>query len=139
MTTANEILATKISDLDPTEPGNLYCGNCGTDYSGMTVGDLKEHVGHRGCPACKQYLAEFIADERRRITISGNWRKNGPENEWAGSGTVDQYGAVECSANLDGDAYDLIEEQIANGDTEGSVTVEAEDGREITYHWEIAE
>jgi len=74
---------------------------------------------------------------RRKITISGNWRKGGPENEWAGSGAVDEHGAVECSAELDGDAYEQIEEQIEGGSTEGSVTVSAEDGREITYEWII--
>lgn len=72
---------------------------------------------------------------KREITIVGNWRKGGPDREWAGTGTVDQHGAVECGANLDGDAYDLIEEQIADGDTEGSVIVQAEDGRQVTYHW----
>ena len=72
---------------------------------------------------------------KREITIAGNWRRGGPDREWAGTGTVDQHGAVECGANLDGDAYDLIEEQIADGDTEGSVIVQAEDGRQVTYHW----
>ena len=73
----------------------------------------------------------------RTIEICGNWRENGPDNEWAGSGTVDQYGAVECAAELGEDAYDLIEEQIADGGGSGSVTVTADDGREITYHWSI--
>ena len=74
---------------------------------------------------------------RKSIRISGNWRKGGPEREWAGTGTVDSHGSIECAANLDGDAYDQIEEQIADGEVEGSVSVTAEDGREITYHWEI--
>ena len=76
---------------------------------------------------------------KRTISISGNWREGGPDNEWAGSGTVDQHGAIECAACLDGDAYDLIEEQIEDGDDSGSVTVTAEDGREVTYSWEIAD
>ena len=80
----------------------------------------------------------MAATTRREISISGNWRKGGPAREWAGSGTVDRHGAIECSANLDGDAYDQIEEQIADGDTDGSVTVTADDGREITYHWAMA-
>ena len=75
----------------------------------------------------------------RKITISGNWRKGGPEREWAGSGTVDKHGAIECSANLGGHAYEQIEDQIAEGLTEGSVTVDTSTidlpGREITYHW----
>lgn len=73
----------------------------------------------------------------RKITISGNWRKGGPANEWAGSGTVDEGGHIECAAELDGDAYDQIEAEIAGGGVEGSVTVEAADGREITYQWQI--
>lgn len=76
---------------------------------------------------------------RRRIHIVGDWRKNGPDREWAGTGTVDQFGAIECSANLDGDAYEQIEEQIQDGQTKGSVTVpsEEEDARSVTYYWSI--
>lgn len=74
---------------------------------------------------------------RRNITISGNWRPGGPEREWAGSGYVDQHGAIECSADLGDEAYEQIEDQIAADDTSGSVTVTDEDGREVTYHWEI--
>lgn len=76
---------------------------------------------------------------RRQIHISGDWRKGGPEREWAGSGTVDKFGAIECSADLGDDAYDAIESQIADDETEGSVEVESEDGRTITYHWSIDE
>jgi hypothetical protein len=77
---------------------------------------------------------------KRQITIAGNWRKGGPDREWAGSGYVDQHGAVECSAELGGDAYDQIEAQIADGDTEGTVTVRNEEqDRDITYVWEITE
>lgn len=79
------------------------------------------------------------ATEKRKITICGNWREGGPAREWAGSGYVDGYGAIECAADLGDEAYDLIEEQIADGDTEGSVEVESEDGRVITYHWSIAD
>jgi hypothetical protein len=74
---------------------------------------------------------------RRRISIGGNWRKDGPDHEWAGDGTVDQFGAVECSADLGDEAYERIEEQIEDGQTEGRVNVTTEDGRSITYHWSI--
>lgn len=78
--------------------------------------------------------------EKRKISISGNWRQNGPENEWAGSGTVDQRGAIECAAELGEEAYDAIEEQIADGETSGSVTVHSdEQDRDITYSWQIEE
>ena len=77
---------------------------------------------------------------RRQITISGNWREGGPDNEWAGTGTVDRHGAVECAACLGDLAYDLIEEQIADGQTEGSVTVHSdEQGRDVTYSWQITD
>jgi hypothetical protein len=76
--------------------------------------------------------------ERRTISISGNWRKDGPDREWAGTGTVDQHGAIECAACLTDGAYEEIEEQISNGDTEGSVTVhDADQDRDITYYWSI--
>lgn len=76
--------------------------------------------------------------EKRTITISGNWREDGPDNEWAGSGLVDHHGHVECSADLGDDAYEAIEDQIAEGDTSGSVTVHSEElGRDVTYNWEI--
>ena len=74
----------------------------------------------------------------RKITISGNWRKNDPTNEWAGSGTVNQLGAIECAAALGEDTYDAIESQIANGDTKGRVTVHSdEQDRDVTYSWSI--
>lgn len=78
---------------------------------------------------------------KRQITICGNWRQGGPDNEWAGTGTVDRHGSIECSAVLGEEAYDLIEEQISDGDTSGTVTVGSGegDGREITYHWEITD
>jgi hypothetical protein len=75
----------------------------------------------------------------RTIRISGNWRKGGPSNEWAGTGTVDKHGGIGCSAVLDGDTYDQIESAIADGETEGEVTVQSDDDeRTITYHWEIS-
>ena len=77
------------------------------------------------------------ANNRRNITISGNWEINGPDNLWAGRGTVDQCGNIECSANLYGDAYEQIEEQVSDGDSEGTVIASADDGREVTYNWRI--
>lgn len=75
----------------------------------------------------------------RKIRIGGNWRKGGPETEFAGEGTVDKYGAIDCSADLGSDAYDRIEKQIAEGLTEGRITVRSEDqDRDITYHWGIS-
>jgi hypothetical protein len=75
---------------------------------------------------------------KRKIDISGNWRPGGPDHEWAGTGTVDLAdGSIECSANLDGDAYEQIEDQVADGDTSGSVTVTTDAGRKVTYHWVI--
>lgn len=71
----------------------------------------------------------------REIVICGDWNQEGFV-EFAGRGTIDSFGAVECSAELGGDAYDQIQEQVESGDTEGSVTVE-EGGREVTYSWEI--
>ncbi len=50
---------TLIRDADPTEAESLYCGNCGVDYSEMTVGDLAALVARRPCPACRQYLTEM--------------------------------------------------------------------------------
>ena len=70
-----------------------------------------------------------------QITISGNWRDGGPEREWAGSGLV-QNGRIECSAELGDDTYEQIEDQIADGDTEGIVIVQNADlGRDVTYYW----
>lgn len=83
-------------------------------------------------------LEIVVTAKKRTIQIFGNWRAGGPENEWAGSGTVDKYGAVECSANLGEAAYEAIQEQIADGETEGSVTVHSdEQDRDITYHWSM--
>ena len=79
-------------------------------------------------------------DIKRTISICGNWRLNGPDSEWAGDGYVDHYGAVECAAELAADAYEQIEDQIANGDTKGEVTVHNdEQDRDITYSWIISD
>ncbi len=48
-----------LSDLDPTDPADLYCGNCGLDYTGLTVAGLAKIVERCGCPACTNYLAEL--------------------------------------------------------------------------------
>lgn len=74
----------------------------------------------------------------KKISICGNWRENGPDREWAGSGTVDHHGSIECSAELGDEAYEAIEEQIADGDDEGEVTVRNdEQDRDITYYWSM--
>jgi len=74
----------------------------------------------------------------RTINITGNWREGGPEHEWAGSGTVDQYGAIHCTADLSDQVYDEIEEQIVAGRVEGSVTVhDADLDRPVTYGWAV--
>ena len=70
----------------------------------------------------------------KTITISGNWRDKWT-SEWAGTGTVDKYGAVECSADCGDDVYSEIEDQLADGQAEGAVTVER-DGRRVTYQWD---
>ena len=72
----------------------------------------------------------------RRITICGNWEANGPDSLWAGSGTVDKYGNIECGADCGDDAYDLMEEQIGDGQTSGDVTVDR-GCRKVTYSWNI--
>lgn len=80
----------------------------------------------------------MTTNTRKSITICGNWRDGGPDQEWAGSGTVDHHGAIECAAELGEEAYDAIESQIADGDEEGSVTVHSdEQGRDITYRWSM--
>ena len=46
------------------------------------------------------------------------------EGMWAGNGTVDEYGSIECSAVLypnNEDNYDKIEEAIQNGEFHGKV------------------
>jgi hypothetical protein len=108
-----------------------YFRDCGEDIEDE---DVSEQIDG--------YLSQMVdaAPPRRRITISGNWEPNGPERLYAGSGTVDQYGAIECSADIDLDVYEQIEAQIADGDDEGSVTVHSdEQDRDITYHWSIDE
>jgi hypothetical protein len=74
----------------------------------------------------------------RRISISGNFRDR-RTNEWAGDGTVDRHGYIECSAVLGEEVYDEIEAQIAAGKTGGIVTA-TDDGRgwDIAYSWIIA-
>jgi hypothetical protein len=75
---------------------------------------------------------------KRKIRIVGNWRQGGPDREWAGNGTVDEHGAVECSADLGDAAYEQIEAQIAAGQAEGSVVVASEDlARDVTYYWNM--
>jgi hypothetical protein len=76
----------------------------------------------------------------RKITFSGNWRPGGPDREWAGTGTVDGHGTIECSADLGDEVYEAIEDQIAGGDTEGIVTIhDEEQDRDITYFWAIVD
>lgn len=99
---------------------------------------VRLEAGYRTSPAIyTQVFGGPTKAAKRKIDISGNWRPGGPDREWAGTGTVDQDGSIECSANLEGNAYEQIEEQIEDGETSGSVTVTAEDGREVTYHWGI--
>lgn len=71
------------------------------------------------------------------ISISGNFRDE-LTTEWAGSGKCDpETGEIECSANLDGDAYDQISDQLSDGDTDGQVSVPGDRGYDVTYHWSI--
>lgn len=72
---------------------------------------------------------------RRGITISGNWADDHTE-AWAGDGTVDEYGNIECSADIADSVYSAIEDQIREGRTSGSQVAD-ESGRVVTYNWEL--
>jgi len=110
----------------------------GNRNPGMDAYNVSDYFGDDGSYKGPDMYGVEPTFERAAITICGNWRKGGPENEWAGSGYVDQYGAVECAAELGDEAYDLIQEQIEAGDTDGEVTVhDAEQDRDITYSWSI--
>ena len=52
--------------------------------------------------------------------------------EWAGTGTIDEYGNIECAAVIPADVYDSIESAISSGETEGKIGADGEE-----YSWEL--
>ena len=67
----------------------------------------------------------------RKITISSNLH-NKQTMEWAGDGTLDDLGNIECTANIPDDVYDEMELYIKQGAEQG--VIENEDER---YEWTI--
>jgi hypothetical protein len=52
--------------------------------------------------------------------------------EWAGTGTVDADGTIDCTADLDPEIYEHIEDAIRRGETSGTVTRD-----DLTYEWSL--
>lgn len=67
----------RIETLDDSE--ELYCGNCGVDYRGMTLRGLAEMVDRRGCPGCKSYLGDL------RSAVRADWLRETAESLRAGT------------------------------------------------------
>jgi hypothetical protein len=59
------------------------------------------------------------------VDLQGNFRSRNTL-EWAGRGTVDQRGDVECSADYSAEVYDAIADAIRDGETSGRVDVDDE-------------
>jgi hypothetical protein len=52
---------TRITDIDTDE--DCYCGNCGMDYTDLTIDGLRRIVAERECPACSDYLDSIAHDD----------------------------------------------------------------------------
>lgn len=50
--------------------------------------------------------------------------------EWSGTGTLDEYGNIECSADIPDAVYSSIDSDIAAGKTEGEIEADGEE-----YSW----
>ena len=76
---------------------------------------------------------------KRTIKIYGNFLDR-LTSEWAGTGTVDEHGGVECAANCGDAVYEAIEDAIDDGETSGEVVVPAADAGtdwDVTYEWSV--
>lgn len=56
-------MTTTLADLLDLAADQCHCGNCGMDYSDMTLDGLRDiHRRGRACPACTQLLRDLETD-----------------------------------------------------------------------------